>query len=289
LVNGRPYPGSLKDLRETGLYINSYGAKAEGQSEDILLQIYFQDADIIVNQEIIFDDWGTLSEEERSALIGERIEITFELFEGDKKATEATLIITGVNSNGKLIAQCAFDKEDVGEYFGRAFTVKVKDNPQFEGYKLSSSTPAQSFMIEENGEQIKVLNFVNEYARIKTFDLKIKKDGCNETLDENQTFIFRVTGLNGFCMDVTVVGNGEVTIKNLPAGDYTVTELTEWSWRYTPTPTSQTIHSSDASAGIAQVSFTNGRDKKQWLSGDSYCENWWGGNGGTSVVRKDEE
>lgn len=297
LVNGKPYPGTLEDLRETGLYITNYGEKSAGQTEDILLQIYFQDADIIVNQEIVFEGWETLSEEEKTALIGNGINITFELSVDGKKVTETTLTITGVNSNGKLIAQCAFDKDKVGNYFNRNFIVKAKNTPTFEGYELESFTQEEPFTLKnEAGKRIKVLEFVNVYspARIETFDLKITKTGWDDT-DENQTFIFRVTDPNNFSLDVTIVGDGSAIIKDLPTGTYTVTELTDWSWRYVPMKNkdgTKTIEKEQTVVGeggkITEVTFANDRTNKSWLSGDSYCENWWGGTN-DSVVRRNED
>lgn len=68
-------------------------------------------------------------------------------------------------------------------------------------------------------------------VHIKSFDLTIVKEGW-EAIDENQTFVFNVTGPNGFSMQVVIEGNGSTTIKGLPAGTYIVTEDTAWTWRY---------------------------------------------------------
>lgn len=64
--------------------------------------------------------------------------------------------------------------------------------------------------------------------------LTIRKEGW-ETIDENQSFLFDVTGPDGYSKRVVINGNGSVTIKGLKIGStYTVTEVTGWSWRYTP-------------------------------------------------------
>ena len=63
-------------------------------------------------------------------------------------------------------------------------------------------------------------------VHLDTFDLTITKSGCNETLDPHQTFVFTVTGPNGFSMEVVIEGNGSTTITNLPAGDYCLPETT---------------------------------------------------------------
>ena len=109
-------------------------------------------------------------------------------------------------------------------------------------------------------------------VHIKSFDLTIVKEGW-EAIDENQTFVFNVTGPNGFSMQVVIEGNGSTTIKGLPAGTYTVTEDTSWSWRYETANPTQTVTAGDIKNGEATVTFVNTRDNKQWLNGSAYCKN----------------
>lgn len=102
-------------------------------------------------------------------------------------------------------------------------------------------------------------------------DLTITKTGCNNT-DEYQSFIFTVTGPDDFTMDVGINGNSSVTIKDLPLGEYTVTENTAWSWRYAPD--GEKSKSITLAAGNEnEVTFANSRSWIYWLSGDSYNEN----------------
>lgn len=133
-----------------------------------------------------------------------------------------------------------------------------------------------------NGNTVTI---VNTYTQHFT-DLTITKTGAQTNLDENQSFIFDVVGPNGFKITVTINGNNSVTIKNVPFGQYTVTENTDWSWRYTPTDKSKTI--TLVAKGENEVTFTNNRSWIYWLSGDSYCENWWGGSNGTKVEKREE-
>ena len=105
-------------------------------------------------------------------------------------------------------------------------------------------------------------------VHLNTFDLTITKSGCDTTLDPHQTFVFTVTGPNGFSMEVVIEGNGSTTITNLPAGDYTVTEDTGWSWRYTPSG-NELIGSPES----PEVIFSNTRTNDNWLDGNAYCEN----------------
>ena len=102
-------------------------------------------------------------------------------------------------------------------------------------------------------------------------DLTITKVG-SETIDENQSFIFHVTGDdNDTDLYVTVQGNGSVTIKNLRIGSYTVVEETSWSWRYTPDAASKSVNVVGGQSN--GVTFTNSRSITKWLNGCAYAIN----------------
>lgn len=104
-------------------------------------------------------------------------------------------------------------------------------------------------------------------------DLTITKQGC-ENIDENQSFLFDVTGPNGYSKRVVINGNGSVTIKGLKIGTYTVTEVTNWSWRYKANSNSQNIDLKPAMSNT--VNFTNTRSNLKWLGGDAYSKNIFG-------------
>lgn len=114
------------------------------------------------------------------------------------------------------------------------------------------------------------------YAKFEldVFDLTIKKEGCAE-IDENQSFLFRITGPNGFSMEVTVQGNGSKTIQGLQMGGYTVTEVESWSWRYKCQSNGQIVKPEDVVNGKAEVTFTNKRDFVFWLNGCAFADNRW--------------
>ena len=100
-------------------------------------------------------------------------------------------------------------------------------------------------------------------------DLTITKSGAKD-IDENQSFIFTVTGPNNFSAKVVIQGNGSVTIKGLKVGTYTVTEDTGWSWRYTPQDSGSQKITLSATEANNTVTFTNKRSKDKWLGGDAY-------------------
>lgn len=104
-------------------------------------------------------------------------------------------------------------------------------------------------------------------------DLTITKQGC-ENIDENQSFLFDVTGPNGYSKRVVINGNGSVTIKGLKIGTYTVTEVTNWSWRYAADSSSQSIELKPAVTNA--VTFVNTRSNHKWLGGDAYSKNIFG-------------
>lgn len=106
--------------------------------------------------------------------------------------------------------------------------------------------------------------------------LTIQKQGC-EDIDENQTFLFHVKGspadpnTKDIDLTVTVHGNGQTTVTDLPVGDYTVTEETEWSWRYTPQSGAE--RKVTVGVGGLTVQYQNSRTQTQWLDGDNYSVN----------------
>lgn len=121
---------------------------------------------------------------------------------------------------------------------------------------------------------------------------KVTTDGNGKvvdysTIDPNQTFIFNISG-DDVNLDVTVHrdedGNWSTTIDGLTIGKtYTITEKTEWSWRYICTGWNYDKDSVDNLTGgktatitLGQdgtITYTNSRSIIWWLDGDSWCNN----------------
>ncbi len=116
-------------------------------------------------------------------------------------------------------------------------------------------------------------------VHINVFDLTIEKKAANgSTIDPNQTFVFRVQGNNNDVdMQVVITGANKQVIKNLPVGEYTITEDTNWSWKYTPVDKdgavvpSQTITATGATA----VTFENENNGTNWLTSIAEVINKW--------------
>ncbi len=118
-------------------------------------------------------------------------------------------------------------------------------------------------------------------VHIKVFNLTIQKtakDGT--TIDPNQTFVFHVKGNNNDVdMQVVITGANKQVIKNLPVGEYIITEDTSWSWKYTPTSKDQFVTTSDINNGTATVTFENENKGTNWLTSLAKALNVWKDNG----------
>lgn len=136
----------------------------------------------------------------------------------------------------------------------------------------SKLTPKKT---KDLGNNVKGYEAATYYAKFEydVADLTITKQGC-ENIDENQSFLFDVTGPNGYSTRVVINGNGSVIIKGLKIGEYTVTEVTSWSWRYDAKSSSQSIKLQPAQTNA--VNFVNSRSNHKWLGGDAYSNNVFG-------------
>ena len=88
--------------------------------------------------------------------------------------------------------------------------------------------------------------------------------------DENQSFIYRICGVEGtesegIALTFLIRGNGSMTIAKLPVGTYTVTQLSDWSWRYETDADKQITLSVNASENVLE--FINNRVYDKWLDG----------------------
>lgn len=111
-----------------------------------------------------------------------------------------------------------------------------------------------------------------------TTTLTIQVTDC-QSADENQTFLFRITDQNGLNLTVTVHGNSSVTVAGLTLGEvYTVTEISDWSWRYSVTAWDYEGVSGvgkEAMVTVLQdgsITYSHTRDQWQWLDGNAWLE-----------------
>ena len=87
--------------------------------------------------------------------------------------------------------------------------------------------------------------------------------------DSSQVYVYEVkNNATGEIYYVTIVGNGQVTIKNLIIGEYTVTQQNDWSWRYDD-PAQNIDHKN---VDGTTVTFGGNPITDQWLNGNSQLE-----------------
>ena len=91
--------------------------------------------------------------------------------------------------------------------------------------------------------------------------------------DLNQAYIFNVKGETGtktgdINLYVTVIGDSSETITKLPVGNYTVTEITDWSWRYENQNNEINIPL-EYNDGSNEIVFSNIRMHNKWLDGNA--------------------
>lgn len=102
---------------------------------------------------------------------------------------------------------------------------------------------------------------------VKTCTLTVKKQGGVQ----GESYVFnvlkKVENNSEKYTEVTIVGNGEQTIYELPVGEYTIQEDTGWSWRYTPSYSDDVTLSATAPEGT--ITCTNTSNNNKWLNGFS--------------------
>ena len=114
-----------------------------------------------------------------------------------------------------------------------------------------------------------------KFAALET-DLTITTRSA-AAVDTDQVFLFRIKGKAGtetadIDLTVKVVGNSSVTVTKLPTGSYTVTELTDWSWRYENTTAQQDINLNYNEDGN-EIVYDNSRENGKWLDGNAVKDN----------------
>ena len=113
-------------------------------------------------------------------------------------------------------------------------------------------------------------------VHIDSFDLVITKSVTGEKMNSVDSFLFTITGPNGYTNTVVINNWGSVTIKGLPSGTYTVTEDTSWSWTYDVNGNaSQTVSPDHIDGGVARVAFTNTAKTNIPLTEETYVDNFW--------------
>ena len=72
----------------------------------------------------------------------------------------------------------------------------------------------------------------------------------------------------GEAIYVSIVGNNQITVCDLPMGEYIITQQNDWSWRYDDS--AQSVDHQNVDGTI--ITFGGSSKTEQWLSGSSRLE-----------------
>ena len=165
--------------------------------------------------------------------------------------------VTFVNEDGTVLQTGKVAYGDVPKYTGETPTkpATAQYTYSFNGWdkELVSVTGDVTYTAQFSSSQ-------------RLTSMTITVEGCDETIDPEQSFIFTVEGTDGVELTVVVKGNSSVTIQGVTIGaTYTVILQDAWSWRYGEGRQEETL-------GVMGNKFTFDvdRDKYQWLDGNDY-------------------
>ena len=105
----------------------------------------------------------------------------------------------------------------------------------------------------------------------------------NGTEFATEKFVFKLERLSGTGANVVVdssftavyltLGDGDAASISVPAGQYRVTEITDWSWRYDAVDEDSIDCTIDQENTLVSAAFTNKRNGQNWLSGENSTDN----------------
>ena len=277
-----------------------------------VLRLYFTTGAITVRKVVTIENWDDLTDAERKELGFEHYTASFALYKGkpgegeEEKVASASISIDLINQSLKTGVAQFMRLDDPNKPYTpepkTAYWVKEEDGTKtpLYAYKLTTTYAPNadgisdgSFTTDEHANGS--VTVTNAYA-LHLFDLTIKTSGV-KPIDENQTYIYRVHGNDAHTklIDLTVAihGDGQATVKNLPSGEYKVTQVNAWSWRYTPDQTAERSVTLNANGTVVEYKQTRAHEgdagnKWKWLNGQHWIDNRWKDGSFSSGVPGDE-
>lgn len=262
-----------------------------------VLRLYFVTGAITVRKVVTIENWDDLTDAERKELgYNEPYIAKFELYEGapgeGQKVADASISIDLINQSQKTGVAQFMQLDDNNKPYpykpkaNAAYWVKEVDGstqtPLYAYGLTTTYAPKADGSFTTNGQANGSVTVTNAYA-LQLFDLTIKTSGV-QPIDENQTYIYRVRGTDAHTklIDLTVAihGDGQATVKNLPSGEYKVTQVNAWSWRYTPDQTAERSVTLKANGTVVEYKQTRAHEgdagnKWKWLNGQHWIDNRW--------------
>ena len=157
--------------------------------------------------------------------------------------------------------------------------------------QISTSNRTKRKLLRKQSQETDSDGRIRNNLRINESEQLLYSGGAVD-VDENQSFIFHISGdvseneylpmAKAVDMDVIVYGNGNTTVKSLPAGTYRVTEMNKdnngWSWRYTANDKNQQMITPTPGSNDNVLTFANTRDNSKWLNGSNFAKNLFNAN-----------
>ena len=223
--------------------------------------------DIIPGTEFVF----TVTPAENSGIV---------LVDGDYTASIDGVEVTATARNNKLTVRIPFTDEDlrnlelndsqmkVLNIKGLPFGSYVVTEEKNEAFRQSDTTMTATVGASPTG-----VNFTNTYKQ-HLGEIRITKTVSGT--DAADPVLVQITG-GGIDMLVPVVPGTQVVIYDLPLGvTYTVTEITDWNWRYTAEGATVQAVTPTLEQPNCTVSFHNVYTDDQWLSDTDVEPNTFG-------------
>ena len=208
-------------------------------------ELTYKDSEAYYGETVAADFSGNLVANSEKWMHGTTDSTTVEML-GNKP--ELSFVYTPDNSK---IADGKYTKQDV------PVSAKVSiDTTDVTGHTTIRHQPC-------DGKTCALSDEYHFWVHIKTCTLTITK--INGADDE--TYVFDVYKDGVKYSEVTIRGNNSQTLIELPVGNYTITENSGWSWRYTPTYGGNGNLSAGHSEGA--LTCTNKKGPDEWLNGYS--------------------
>lgn len=147
----------------------------------------------------------------------------------------------------------------------------------------SCSSPVSDTLVDANGKlsPVKTANEIwsniTYYAKFISLKTDLKITASSAAVSDEQSFIFKISGKAGtdtekINLTIAVNGNASATVTDLPLGEYTITELSGWSWRYAPDSAIKSLIL-EYSETPTEIIFSHTRTNGKWLDGNAFVDN----------------
>lgn len=184
-----------------------------------------------------------------------------------EKTVEIKYVVVGPDGCGKVNPEVTKVKALTGT--GASSTATANEKYVFAGWyrdeeceeELITKDVTLNLLKPKDGPWVAVTYYAKFIPAVG--DLTITRTDAAES---DQVFVYEVTHtVSGETIYVTIVGNGAVTIHDIPIGDYVVTQQNDWSWRYGDAAQEVPVEC----AQEAEVTFNEASTIMKWLNGNS--------------------